>query len=121
MAKRKAEKAKKKSRPDIVELSLRPYIGTLWLARTREAYDREHKRIFNVEDHHKTNQAGRFAVGESENGALAYLIWASNAHTLAHELSHVILDVFERVGIDPRAAGGEPFCYMLSQLLLDAE
>jgi hypothetical protein len=36
-------------------------------------------------------------------------------------LSHVMLNVFELVGIDPREAGGEPFCYMLSQLMLEAE
>jgi hypothetical protein len=31
-----------------------------------------------------------------------------------------VLHVFERCGIDPREAHGEPFCYMLSQLMLDA-
>lgn len=49
-----------------------------------------------------------------------YLVWASNPHTLAHELAHTVLHVFERCGIDPREAGGEPFCYLLSQLILDA-
>jgi hypothetical protein len=42
-------------------------------------------------------------------------------HTLAHEFSHVVLHVFERCGIDPREGSGEPFCYLLSQLLLDAK
>lgn len=40
---------------------------------------------------------------------------------LAHELSHVVLHVFERCGIDPREALGEPFCYMLGQLMLQAQ
>lgn len=49
-----------------------------------------------------------------------YLVWGKNPHTLAHELAHAVLHVFERCGIDPREARGEPFCYMLSQLLLEA-
>jgi hypothetical protein len=44
----------------------------------------------------------------------------SSPHTLAHELSHCLLHVFERCGIDPIQAGGEPFCYMLSQLMMEA-
>ena len=39
---------------------------------------------------------------------------------MAHELAHVALHVFERCGIDPRSGNGEPFCYLLSQLMLDA-
>jgi hypothetical protein len=48
-----------------------------------------------------------------------YLIWADSPHTLAHETAHVVLHTFERCGIDPREAGGEPFCYMQSQIILD--
>jgi hypothetical protein len=50
-----------------------------------------------------------------------FLVWGENSAYLAHELAHVILFMFERCSIDPRESNGEPFCYMLSQLLLDAE
>jgi hypothetical protein len=50
-----------------------------------------------------------------------YLIWAKDAAQLAHEIAHVVLHVFERCGIDPRECNGEPFCYMLSQLMIDAK
>ena len=49
-----------------------------------------------------------------------YIVWADSAAVMAHELSHVILDVFDDCGIDPVSGNGEPFCYMLSQLMLDA-
>ena len=49
-----------------------------------------------------------------------YLVWGKKPHNLAHEISHTVLHVFKRCGIDPREGNGEPFCYMLSQLILDA-
>lgn len=50
-----------------------------------------------------------------------YLVWANKPHLLAHELSHVVFHVFKRCGIDPRKSTGEAFCYMLSQLMLEAK
>jgi Trk-type K+ transport system membrane component len=67
-----------------------------------------------------TGGAFKIMGGEGKDGMWTYLVWAKATHTMAHELSHVVLHVFERCGIDPREAGGEPFCYILSQLLLEA-
>lgn len=102
------------------ELSLRPYNGKLFIAKSRKDYERSHHKLFKTPDVLQCNTAGRFSGGEGNDGMWTYLAWG-NKHTLAHELSHVILHVFERCGIDPREANGEPFCYLLSQLLLDAE
>lgn len=102
------------------ELSLRPYHGRLFVAKSKREYEREHKRLFKTPDVLSCAQAGRFTGGEGRDGLWTYLIYAEEAHTLAHEISHCVLHVFERCGIDPRDAGGEPFCYMLSQLLLEA-
>lgn len=102
------------------ELSLRPYTGELWVARSRGFYEQVHERLFKESDVLSCNQAGRFSAGPGKGRMWTYLIWADSPATLAHELSHVVLHTFERCGIDPVAAGGEPFCYMLSQLLLEA-
>jgi hypothetical protein len=59
-----------------------------------------------------------------EGDALAdtvWLVWAATPHALAHEFAHVLLQVFHTIGHDPREGDGEPFCYMLSQLLLEAQ
>jgi hypothetical protein len=103
------------------ELSLRPYTGRLFFCRSKEDYERSHKRIFATPDVLTCNHGGRFCGGEGKDGLWTYLIFAAEPHYLAHELSHVVLHVFERAGIDPIAGNGEPFCYMLSQLMIDAK
>lgn len=118
MPKSKSKKNKsKKIRP--LELSLRPYPGRLLVALTKESYEETHQRVFGISDTLTDAQAGRFSIVEVPGAEWTFLIWASNPHTLAHELSHVVLDVFDRCGIDPREGGGEPFCYMLSQLICE--
>lgn len=102
------------------ELSLRPYHGRLFLVTTREGYEREHKRLFKTPDILTCAQAARYTGGEGKDGMWTYLVFAPEPHTLAHELSHVLFHVFERCGMDPRDSGGEAFCYMLSQLMLEA-
>jgi hypothetical protein len=103
------------------ELSLRPYHGRLFIATSKKDYEASHKRIFKDPDRLTCAQEGRFAGGCGRDDLWTYLVWAEKPHTLAHELAHVVLHVFERCGIDPREAGGEPFCYMLSQLILEAK
>lgn len=103
------------------ELSLRPYNGRCFATFSREAYQAAHVGLFKTRDILSCDQEGRFGVGEGVDGLWTYLIFADKPHALVHELSHVVLHVFERCGIDPREAGGEPFCYMLGQLLLDCQ
>lgn len=102
------------------KLSLRPYNGDLYVASSIKEYEALHVKLFKKPDILTCAQVGRFTGGEGKNGYWTYLIWANSQPPLAHELSHAILHVFERVGIDPREANGEPFCYMLSQLMIDA-
>lgn len=103
------------------ELSLRPYTGKLFVVKTVKEYETAHKKLFKTPDILTCAQDGRFSGGEGKDGMWTYLIWYKSPHNLAHELSHVVLHVFERCGINPIEAGGEPFCYMLSQLMLDAK
>ena len=102
------------------ELSLRPYNGRLFIAKSVKEYEKQHVALFNEPDVISCAQCGRFTGGDGKDGLWTYLIWAEKTPQLAHELSHVVLHVFERCGIDPREAGGEPFCYMLSQLMMEA-
>ncbi len=102
------------------ELSLRPYNGRLFVAKTLADYQRGHKQVFKEPDVLTCATAGRFTGGNGKDGLWTYLIWAPTPPLMAHELSHAILHTFERCGIDPREANGEPFCYMLSQLMLEA-
>lgn len=103
-------------------LSLRPYNGSLYVCSDEQDYQRAHKKVFGERDVPLSSHGseGRFAGGCGSDGKWAYVIWYTSPHTLAHELSHVVLEVFLRCGIDPREAGGEPFCYMLAQLMREA-
>lgn len=104
-------------------LSLRPYFGRVKVCATVHEYQREYKKLFGHEDEHMTDdKQGRMSGRYCEKKrSPTYVVWARNRSYLAHELSHVILHVFELADIDPRAANGEPFCYMLSQLMLEAK
>jgi len=104
----------------IKELSLRPYHGRLFITKKRKLYEKKHKEIFKIPDVLTCAQEGRFSGGEGKDGMWTYLVFANNTHTMCHELSHVVLHVFTRCGIDPRECNGEPFCYLLSQLMLEA-
>jgi hypothetical protein len=110
-----------KGKPMIKELSLRPYLGRLFFTNTKKEYEAKHKKIFVGDDILNCSHGGRFSGGEGKDGSWTYLIYAEDVHNIAHELSHVVLHIFERCGIDPREANGEPFCYMISQLILDAK
>jgi len=103
------------------QLSLRPYNGKLYLANSRSEYAKLHKRLFKSEEILCAAQAGRFKGGCGKDNMWTYLVWAGNSAYLAHELAHVVFHVFERCGIDARNDDGEAFCYMLSQLMLDAK
>jgi hypothetical protein len=104
------------------ELSLRPYSGKLFVVKTAEQYKNAHKKLFKTPIGVLNREhSGRYTAQESEDGVWTYLVWGDSYPTVAHEIAHVVLHVFERCGIDPREGAGEPFCYMLSQLLLDWE
>ena len=102
------------------ELSMRPYNGRLFVVNTAKEYEKEHIKLFKTPDVLSCAHEGRFSGGEGRDGMWTYLVWGKNPHNIAHELSHAVLHVFERCGIDPREGNGEPFCYMLSQLLLES-
>jgi hypothetical protein len=102
------------------ELSLRPYNGRLFFAKSKRDYLKAHKEVFAEPEVLTCATEGRFAGGKGKDGMWTYLVYAETPHILAHELSHVVLHVFERCGIDPISGNGEPFCYLLSQLILDA-
>lgn len=102
------------------ELSLRPYNVRLFVTKSRKQYERQHKALFRKPDVLTCAHAGRFNGGEGKDGKWTYLIYASAPSVMAHELSHCLFHVFERCGMDPRDSGGEAFCYMLSQLMLEA-
>lgn len=101
------------------ELSLRPYHGRLFVAKTIKEYESAHAKLFKTPDVISCSQDGKMTGGCGRDGKWTYLVYGNMNNIIAHELSHVVLHVFERCGIDPREGNGEPFCYMLSQLIME--
>lgn len=103
------------------KLYLRPYPGVIKLCKSRKEYRREHKKLFG-KDIDMTGKFGRMDGKWCDSTMTpVWLVWAVDDASLAHEFAHVIFRVFELVGINPTEARNEPFCYMLSQLLLEAK
>ena len=102
---------------ETIEIPLSPYPFSVFVAPTRQEYETKHLQLFGEEDKLTSAQGGRFSYGKAKGGKGVYLIWGKNRTSITHELSHVVLDLFEMVGIDPRGCGGEPFCYMLCHLI----
>lgn len=104
------------------EISLRPYPGVLWVAKNAKEYKKAQRKVFKVVDPHDEGEVigGKFFAGENKEGSWAYMIWADSRHYLVHEISHVLMHLFDRCGIDPRDSGGEAFCYMIQTLFEEA-
>lgn len=102
------------------ELTLRPYPGKILICKSKKEYRREHIRLFGESIDLKYKYGRMDGRMDGCGKTATYLVWGCDTPRLAHELSHVILSVFELIGIDPKLSAGEPFCYLLSQLLLDA-
>lgn len=107
----------------MLKLSLRPYHGSIWLCQSKDELHRAYKRLCKVPYPHSDPESGGRYVKIMFDLPMdtIWLVWASEFSYLAHEFSHVLLQTFGTLGHDPTVGDGEPFCYMLSQLLLEAE
>ena len=112
-------KKPKLTRTRLRELSLRPYPGVVFVTKDRKAFERAAKELFN-RDEDLRGKAGRFLQEPCWYHPHTALVWWSRPETLAHELAHVVFGVFDNVGIRCESGNEEPFCYLLSQLYLEA-
>ena len=101
-------------------IALTPYPGVLYLAKDRIEYRGFFKKATGKDTEIPKSTVGRTQQLLATGQAPAYLVFATGRPTLVHELSHVVLMLFGDVGIDPRKAGGEPFCYLLAHLFQEA-
>lgn len=104
------------------KLPLRPYHGEIWLCRSlaelRKLYEQRTGAAYPYQD---DPAGGRFIMLERDEAKdRIFLVFARTPAILAHELSHILLVMFKTIGHDPREGDGEPFCYMMSQLMIEA-
>lgn len=101
------------------EISLRPYPAQLFYAKTKTDYEKGHQKLFGIPAKTTPRQQGQFSARSGPEQSWVCLIWAEDFPSLAHEVSHVVLTVFEDIGVDPIESSNEPFCYLLEQILRD--
>jgi len=108
-------------RPKLRKISLKPYLGVLYVAETTKQFELAHKRLFG-ESFKVDNETdgGWWANNHTTKGEYAHLVWAADRNYLAHELAHVCLHLFKEVSIDPRESD-EAFCYLLHHLMQETE
>ena len=102
-------------------ISLAPYTGDVYYAKTYAEMRKLHLRMTGREpDCAEVGVNGAMIALEKRGYAPNYLVFGSRPSTVAHEMSHVALEVFSNIGTDPRTGGGEPFCYLLGHLMDEA-
>lgn len=103
------------------KLSLRPYPGEVRVFKSLNSllknYEKKSGKLF----HECAQPQGKMLGFQPEGKPWCFFVWGATKAQLAHEFAHVLLVVFKEIGSDPCEGGGEPFCYMLSQLMIDAE
>lgn len=108
----------------MVELSLKPYPGRLCLATTRKDFEKSSQKVIGrrVPAEALLANDGRLLIRtESKTKFKTYLVWVNTRNAVVHEAAHVVLDVFEDVGIVPNEGNGEPFAYMLGYVVEQIE
>lgn len=102
------------------ELSLRPYHGKILLCDSPAEFKRIYRKRVGERCPFDFDPNGGFYCRLMGAKGVRYLVWACDVKVLAHELCHVLFHAFDQIGAHPGGGGGEPFCYMLSQLLSEA-
>ena len=105
------------------QIPLRPYPGTIKLFRDlpqmRAYYEAHTGKKYEYADE---ATGGRYVrlEGKKEMDTV-WIVYARKPHVLAHELTHILLQLWNEIGAHPADGNGEPFCYMLSQLMIEAK
>lgn len=105
-------------------LDLRPYPGKIKLFDDLKELRRYYEAATGTKYPYKDEVGGgryiRIEGKKGEEHEVRWLVYGRKPHALAHEFTHILLQLWHRIGEDPREGNGEPFCYMLSQLMLEA-
>lgn len=102
-------------------ISLRPYHGKIFLCKTHKEMRKIYRKRTKNKSPHELSSAGHYIKLEGDTLAdTVWLVYGSKERHLAHEYAHVLLQTFAALGHNPTEGDGEPFCYMLSQLLLES-
>lgn len=101
-----------KKNKHLLRIDLDPYVGVLFVAMNRTEFNKQTRSLAGLEIDLDTVDG--YTLEDETNHV--YLMYYNNKHGMFHELCHVVLSLFNHVGIDPREANGEPMAYMVGYL-----
>lgn len=94
------------------KIHLTPYPGFVIVTRTRAEHAREFKKMFG----YACDEKIRSGLTTHTAGNYDFLVYAKDTPSLVHELSHVVLDLFQYIRSEPVEGNGEPFAYLMGYL-----
>lgn len=97
-------------------ISLSPYPGSVTICDTKKQYRKQHKKLFGYGVDFDIKR-GR-CDGDAKTGN--YLVYAEDNYLMVHEMCHVVMTLFDRIGVNPADSQGEAFCYMIEHLTREA-
>jgi hypothetical protein len=101
-------------------LSLRPYPGEVYFTTSKKKAMKLHKSLTGGELDGTDNSMGFCVTISKEGEGTRYIVFATCVQSIVHEMSHVVLNLFNEIGIDAHLNGGEAFCYQLDTLVQEA-
>lgn len=105
---------------NFIKVSIRPYPGLLYVTADKTAFEHLHKTLFGEEFKLEKDDVGKTQRDMSVKQKQTYLIYASSAVVLVHELVHVMTHVFDRIDIPMNDAGSETMAYFLDSMFKDS-
>ena len=100
---------------------MRPYPFDMYVTSDESTFTKIRKREFGDVKKIEEDQHGFFSCGTSIKGRRVCIVYARTKPALVHEIAHLVIYVFEKVGIPINDSGSEAFAYMIEQLFRDSE
>lgn len=103
-----------------IEVSLAPYPGRVFFCENQDETAKRFHAVTGNTYEKSSKHAGLTTADNDKANVVVYFVWADDLPTLAHEINHVCLFVFDHIDADPRGCNGEPFCYLSQHLMREA-
>lgn len=97
------------------EIIIQPYGYRVTVVSDYEDFKKEFEKKIGRE-YDGTEGAGLTTEFLTPEGIPEFIVYANRTGTLAHELMHVVMDVFKRIHSDPREGSSEPAAYLMGYL-----
>lgn len=113
MAKKQASPSRSGRGGRCYKIDMAPYPGTLYFTTSMNKFIEVCKKHLDT----KIDPDSDLWDGQCFSNETDFAVWAKDVPSLIHELNHVVLDLFDKIGINPQEASGEPYCYMFDMIL----